>query len=95
MRKRERKSGEGECGGMREGEWGERVGKREREWGESEESGVRERDGDSVWGERGRERVVRKSEKMGVGERREREIRKRPEMVKREEYEGEQEVIEQ
>lgn len=34
------------------------------------------------------ERVVRKSEKMGVGERREREIRKRPEMVKREEYEG-------
>lgn len=38
--------------------------------------------------ERERERVVRKSEKMGVGERREREIRKRPEMVKREEYEG-------
>lgn len=33
---------------------------------------------------------MRKSEKMGVGERREREIRKRPEMVKREQEEIEQ-----
>lgn len=56
---------------------------------ERSERGEREeRDGDSVWGERGRERVVRKTEKMGVGERREREIRKRPEILKREEYEG-------
>lgn len=33
---------------------------------------------------------MRKSEKMGVGERREREIRKRSEMVKREQEEIEQ-----
>lgn len=42
---------------------GERV--REREWGESE------RERGTASGVRGRERVVRKSEKMGVGERRE------------------------